>query len=383
MRIKFTKGSSPLNLVKYLLDEQKQQQGQAPEIDTNLFGKTAIEMAEEFRFSHALNLRVKQTMGHFSISLTPGERVDRHTRHRITQRLLELTGHGDCQYLSAEHFDQIHKHDVQHWHVGLSNVDLDGNHVEDDYLRVRLRQIEQQLEREFDLVQTQLQPECDRTNIPTGEYRRKQRTGEILPRERLWQTIKEQAADEPPLPILTARLKTAGVGVRFRASEDEIQGISYELDDWTCSGSKLGDAYSFGGLQEHLNVSYDPTQASELLRLQQMTAQQCQEWLRVQQEEQQRDQERQQQIAFYRDRYWHYAPKKPMQPRQRDQAVAAKALTDRQTQDTVEAILACGSEQAETIRQEQGTEAAIHYVQQLVAVVAVEMDKRQQPELDL
>jgi len=274
VKINVTKGSSPLNLIKYLLDEHKQQPGRKPAVNTNMFGSTAEELSEEFRFSHNLNPRVQQTMAHYSMSLSPGERVEPDARYAITKRLLELTGHEDCQHLSAEHFDQAHKHEVQHWHVGTSNVDLDGNHVEDDFLRVRLRAIEQQLEREFGLVKTQIRPAREQRRIPTGEYRFKERTGVTLPREKLWDKIQTHTADAPSMTTLVTRLRNDGVGVRFRQCEETITGISFELEGWACSGGKLGPAYSFPGLQKHLGVSYDPSQDQALLLLQQRLVEQ-------------------------------------------------------------------------------------------------------------
>lgn len=279
MRINVTKGSSPLNLVKYLLDESKQREGFEPEINTNMFGRSAEELAEEFRFSHTLNPRVKQTMNHFSLSLSPGERVDSVTRHAISQRLLELTGHEDCQYLSAEHFDQSHKNDVQHWHVGTSNVDLDGEHIEDDFIRVKLRTIEKQLEQEFGLVQVENLPERDRRHIPTGEYRYKERTGITLPREKLWDQIQKYTADHPSMSVLAARLKANGIEVRFRERDDRITGISYEIDGFACSGWKLGKAYTFSGLQNHFGVAHSQSEDDELLQLQSKTLEECREYL--------------------------------------------------------------------------------------------------------
>ena len=159
MLIKVTKGSDPHKLASYLLRPDKQKDDKPPELDTNMVGANAQELAEEFRFSHDLNPRVKQTMAHYSVSLAPGERVDPDMRRAISKRILAETGHSDCQYLSVEHHDQSHQNDVQHWHIATSNVNLDGNHIEDDFIRVKLRGIERQLEQEFGLAPTQVRPE--------------------------------------------------------------------------------------------------------------------------------------------------------------------------------------------------------------------------------
>lgn len=383
MKINVTKGSAPLNLIKYLRDPTKQPPGTEIEVDTNLFGRTEEEQAEEFRFSHNLNPRVQQTMTHFSISLAPGERVDSQERHEITAQVLRLTGHEDCQYLSVEHFDHVDENDVQHWHIATSNVDLDGNHVEDDFLQVRLRTIEKQLEQEFDLVKAQ---SSDRPHIPTGEYRIKQRTGEELPREKLWDKIHQHTEDHPSMVTFAARLKAEGVNVKFwdRKQADEISGISYEIEGWKYRGGKLGASCSFPGLQKQLGVTHNSNQDQQLRQIEQMTVDQCREWLRLadlEAEAEKRKKERQARSEYYRDRYQHYCPSATLNPQQQDFIVAGRALQDNQSPEETLLVVVHG-EPAQTLNQQQGKAVAIKYAESVTQSAIAEIERQQTRALE-
>ena len=351
MLINVTKGSDPYKLTRYLLRDDKQKDDQPPDIDTNMFGETPEELAEEFRFSHNLNPRVKQTMAHYSVSLPPNERVDIKTQEAITQRILKETGHIKCQYLSVEHHDQTHKHNVQHWHIAASYVNLDGQHIEDDFIRVKLRGIERDLEREFGLQPTQVREEKERKNLTTGEYRLKARTGQDLPKEKLWSAIDQAASDQPSMSLLVARLRSQAISVRLRAQNGNTNGISYELDGVAFPGYKLGKAYSFNGLQKHLGVYYLSEQDQQLQDLSQMSPQDTQTLI----------QEHENYQAHYDDLYQHYSPQTNHSPEERDRDVLRRALADSVEPEDAAAIIGWSSEQAEFIKRTQGKDAAANY----------------------
>lgn len=368
MLIKVTKGSDPFKLASYLLREDKQKDDKKPEIDTNMVGANALELAEEFRFSHSLNPRVKQTMAHYSVSLAPEERVQPDTRAAISRRILAETGHTDCQYMSVEHHDQSHKNDVQHWHIATSYVNLKGEHIEDDFIRVRLRGIERSLEQEFGLTPTQVKPEKERKNLTTGEYRLKERTGRNPPKEKLWSEIDQAASDQPSMSLLVARLRSQDISVKLRKQENQISGISYEMDGVAFPGYKLGKAYSFNGLKKHLGVNYLPEQDQRIKELIQMSPQ----------ENKQRVKEHEAHRQHYDQLYQRYCLQRDLTPEQRDRVVLRRALTDGFEPSEAAAIIGWSGEQAETIRRTQGTAAAETYVLDLTQAELEWVRQRQQ-----
>ena len=284
MRIKVVRGASPGGLTRYLLREDKQnpwakedKEKGSPIFHTNMFGRNEEELTEEFRFSHDLNARVKNTMVHYAISLPPGENPDIQTKQAIVDRLLEKRGHGKSQFFAVEHYDQLEKNDVHHFHVAASTIRRDGSWVSDKFERVKLKPIEREIERECGLTYCPSRSEEDRRNLTTGEYRLKERTGQALPKEKLWSAIDQAVSDQPSMSLFVARLRADDISVRLRQENDQITGISYEVDGVAFSGHKLGSAYSFNGLQKHLGVSYLPEQDQRLKELIQMSPQENQQ----------------------------------------------------------------------------------------------------------
>ena len=289
MNIEYHNGSDPLGLCRYLLDPKKQRdKHDSPIISSNMAGRDVEELAEEFRFSHDTNPNIKITMRHFAISFQPGEKVDREKMAAIFKRLYEMTGHQHCLYLNAQHHDKENESEVEHGHGAVCANDKDGNWVDDAHIITRLKyglgqekSIERCLEEEFGLQPYIFRPERDRHNLPTGEYRMKQRLEiEQTPTEQLWKQIQETTEDKPTFAVMAARLKTRGIGVQFKEVDDEVVGISFEVDGALRKGKDLGRQYSFGGLQRNGFVQqYDESQTQKLREIQQATFEQCQQFL--------------------------------------------------------------------------------------------------------
>ena len=268
MRIKVVKGSDSLGLCQYLLAPEKQiDRERNPVLYSNMIGRDAGELAEEFRFSRLLNKNVESFMCHYCVSMPPGEKVESPQIINISKGLLQKMGHEKCQYLIVQHYDREHRNEVQHWHIATSAIALDGKWVNDSFNRPKLRTSEQQLEQEFGLRQTAVRAVRDRHNLTTGEYRLKERSGKVLPKEKLWKLIQKSAEGKPTMTTFVERLLHDGVSVQLNGLEEgTVKGISYGIDDVAFPGSKLGPAYSFRGVQEHLEVSYKPERDNQAIQ---------------------------------------------------------------------------------------------------------------------
>ncbi|WP_017301619.1 relaxase/mobilization nuclease domain-containing protein [Nodosilinea nodulosa] len=276
MNINYSKGANPYGLTSYVLSPEKQEQGQAePILATNMVGLNAEELAEEFRFVHDYNPRVKKTMVHYSVSLSPQEHKSPEEISAISNAVLERTGHQDCQYFVVEHHDRQARHQVQHWHIVTSAVDMHAKWVDDAFIKIRLKHLERELEETFGLEQTKVRAKPERYNLTTGEYRLKERTGGELTKEKLWRSLQTHTADQPSMLMLVTRLKAADISVRLYARDGQIDGISYGMEGIAFPGYKLGAAYSFKGLQRHLGIDHAPEQDELLRRVNLLTAQQC------------------------------------------------------------------------------------------------------------
>ena len=270
MRIKITKGSEPQGLCAYALNPAKQKPEVKPVVSTNMAGDDSITLAREFEqiVNRPRRWAVKQTMAHYSVSLPPGEILDRATIGAVSRALLERMGHQHCPYFVVQHHDQEDKNDVHHWHVVTTSLTHDGQWVDDSFSHLRLQKVARALEAQFGLTLCPPRPAAEQQNLTTGEHRRKERTREVLPKEKLWSAIDIATQDRPTLPLLVTRLKAQGIDVHLWRKGEQYGGISFGLEGAAFAGRRLGPAYSFGGLQRHKGVDYDAaTQNTALVKI--------------------------------------------------------------------------------------------------------------------
>ena len=67
---------------------------------------------------------------------------------------------------------------------------------------------------------------------------------------KLQQAIDEAVQDKPPLPLMLARLQLKSIEVRVGFTRTgKSKGISFKMEGQPFSGTDLGSAYTFNGLQ--------------------------------------------------------------------------------------------------------------------------------------
>jgi len=274
----------------------------------------------------------------------------------VSRQLLTEMGHERCSYFAVQHHDQEHKHGVQHWHIVAATVNTDNEWVNDGFNYARLKAVERSLEDRFGLVACPARPITEQKNLTTGEARRKERTGEVLPKEKLWAAIDEATADKPTMALMVTRLKAQGVGVQLRHGGDRYTGISFGMDGSAFAGRRLGRAYSFEGLQKYQSIHYDVAQDSTLQQVASATPAECQQKLSDYGEYQRTLRELYEQYAQSGDRY--SGP-------ELDRAVATGALTAGHSQQEVVEIVRQG-DTAQEVRHEFGQREALNYSQRIM-----------------
>ena len=284
MRIIVDRGRQPSSVIGYLLRTDKREKGREeenPVFYTNMFGKTEQEMTEELRFSADQNEQVERTYVQYKVSLPPGENPDLRIKIGIVDSLLTAQRHGqNCQFFAVEHFEKIDKHDVHHLHILASTIRLDGTWVDDSFERVKLKQVERDIELKWGLQYCPPRERGDRNSDPIREWKLREKLqaeGKTLLKDDLRGAINQALEDEPSMPLLMARLKAKGYSVQFHEFKDGGKGISYAVEGRAFKGRDLGDRYSFNGLHEYAGVNYQPERDDAMLRqLNQMSAEVCQ-----------------------------------------------------------------------------------------------------------
>jgi len=284
MRIIVDRGRQPGSVIGYLLRQDKREKGQEdknPIFHTNMFGETEQELTEELRFSADQNEQVERTYVQYKVSFPPGENPDLSTKIGIVDGVLTARKHGqNCQFFAVEHFEKIGKHNVHHLHILASTIRLDGTWVDDSFERVRLKQVERDIELKWGLQYCPPREKGERNSDPIREWKLREKLqteGKTLLKDDLREAIDQAIEDQPSMPLAVARIKAGGIEVRFSEFKDGGKGISYAVGGRAFKGRDLGDRYSFNGLHEYAGVDYQPERDDAMLRqLNEMSAEECQ-----------------------------------------------------------------------------------------------------------
>ena len=265
-----TKGRGFRGLLNYL-----ESQKDAKLIGGNMGGNNARALAREFKISRQLNLEADRVVYHASLSLPENERLDEPTWNELANRYLEEMGFDSNQYVVYRHSNTEH----DHIHICASRIRLDnGKIVHDSWDYKRSETIIRQLERDYGLQQTQSSHEKLSRNPSIGQQKRLEREHEeyingerLTPQERpikqqLQELIDRATIDKLTMPQLVERLQLQGVEVRHGLTRNgKSKGISYSWNDQKFSGTSLGPAYTFPGLQKHKGIDYQPQRDDELI----------------------------------------------------------------------------------------------------------------------
>lgn len=143
---KITKGSEFAGCVAYVLREDK-----ARLLVSEGVSGTPEEMAEQFELQTLLNDKVKNTVGHISLSFSPedGDRLrnDDRLMVKIAYEYMERMGIRDTQFIIARHTDREHPH----CHIVFNRVDNDGRTISDKNDRYRNEKVCKELTEKYGL----------------------------------------------------------------------------------------------------------------------------------------------------------------------------------------------------------------------------------------
>lgn len=241
-----------------LLNYLSQKEG-AELIGGNMVASNARELAAEFRFSRQLNFRVQRVVYHASLSLPLHEHLDDETWRAIAFDYLNGMGFDYNQYCVFRHFDQDH----DHIHIVASRIKLDGSRVSDSWDYPRSQALIRQLEQNYGL-EAPLIGNSDKRSPTTGERRLLERTGKKSIRQKLQGAVEKATQSALTMSELISQLKHQGIDVKVTTHQSEIKGIIYGLNGVYFSGTQLGRAYTFPGLQKYRGIEYHKSQNQAL-----------------------------------------------------------------------------------------------------------------------
>ena len=203
----------------------------------------AKRMAEDFNDQTLLNPRLKNTVGHISLSFSPKDapRMTDALMTQIAKEYMQKMGITDTQYLLVRHLDQPHPH----CHLVYNRVGNNGQTISDKNIKIRNAKVCWELTEKYGLY---LAPGKD-------DVRREQLREPDKTKYEIYDAIKGSLPKCKSWNELEGRLKEQGIGVRYKycGNTDRKQGVLFSKNGFEFSGSKIDSTFSFTKLDNRFS----------------------------------------------------------------------------------------------------------------------------------
>ena len=216
----------------------------------------AKRMAEDFKDQTLLNPRLKNTVGHISLSFSPKDapRMTDALMTQIAKEYMQKMGITNTQYLLVRHLDQPHPH----CHLVYNRVGNNGQTISDKNIKIRNAKVCRELTEKHGLYLALGKDEVRRERLREPDKTKYEIHDAIkgsLPKCKSWNELE-------------GKLKEQGIGVRYKycGNTDRKQGVLFSKNGFEFSGSKIDRAFSFTKLDNRFNhIQQQPQHRTTLL----------------------------------------------------------------------------------------------------------------------
>ena len=208
------------------------------------------DMVQDFKDQTLLNPRLKNTVGHISLSFSPKDapRMTDALMTQIAKEYMQKMGITDTQYLLVRHLDQPHPH----CHLVYNRVGNNGQTISDKNIKIRNAKVCRELTEKYGLY---LAPGKD-------DVRRERLREPDKTRYEIYDAIKGCLPKCKNWNELEGKLKEQGINVRYKycGNTDRKQGVLFSKNGFEFSGSKIDRTFSFTKLDNRFNHIQQQTQ---------------------------------------------------------------------------------------------------------------------------
>lgn len=256
MIAKIIKGTNFSGVVNYMLSkrEDKVKVLQANGVRSSF----PYDIACDFNLQASMRPSVQKPVCHtiLSFSTHDSERLTDATMVRIGNEYLHKMGYGDTQSLIVRHSDRQHPH----LHICINRIGNDGKTISDHNEKYRSTKICRELTERYGLTISEGKQEVNRSRL----------RGEDKLRYEIFDTIKSILPQSQTWKDFVAELEQQDITTRFKTkgNTNVVQGIIFEKDGCSFSGSKIDRSCSFSRLnaalgrkthkQEQINQQNEP-----------------------------------------------------------------------------------------------------------------------------
>lgn len=216
------------------------------------------EMVQDFKDQTLLNPRIKNAVGHISLSFSPkdGVRMTDALMLDIAKEYIQRMGITDTQYLLVRHLDQPHPH----CHLVYNRIGNNGQTISDKNIKIRNAKVCRALTEKYGLHLAQ-----GKESVRRERLREPDKT-----KYEIYDAIKTNLPNCSSWSDLELRLKERGIAMRYKycGSTNQKQGVLFSKNGFEFSSSKIDRQFSYSKLNRHfaqaqLQTHYRATLAKE------------------------------------------------------------------------------------------------------------------------
>ena len=241
---KIIAGSSFAGTVGYVIKEQSlilSAEGVTP--------PDVREMVQDFKVQTLLNPRLKNAVGHISLSFSPKDapRMTDALMTQIAKEYMQRMGITDTQYLLVRHLDQPHPH----CHLVYNRVGNNGQTISDKNIKIRNAKVCRALTEKYGL---HLAP--GKESVRRERLREPDKT-----KYEIYDAVKTNLPNCGSWNDLELRLKERGIAMRYKycGSTNQKQGVLFCKNGFEFSGSKIDRQFSYSKLNRHFTQAQQQT----------------------------------------------------------------------------------------------------------------------------
>lgn len=240
---KVSKGRSFKNVLLYLSSKENAQL-----IFSNMGAKTIKNLCNEFQAIHSVK-PFSKAVYHASLSIPQTDALTTSQWICIAKSYLKQMGFVDNQYLIYKHNDTSH----HHIHILANRICVSNGYlVKDNWDYLRGEKIMRDLEQKYQLTPTISSKDVHKSSYSRFEKESSKGIEIRKTKDKLIKLIDKYTLNPIFMSVLINKLQNNDISVRINK-----YGISYKINDLCISGSKLGKAYTFQGLQRYKSVIND------------------------------------------------------------------------------------------------------------------------------
>ena len=239
---KIVKGTSFSGCVNYVLKEDKSRLLKA----VGVYGSPE-EIAEQFELQTLLNDKVKNTVGHISLSFSAedGDRIrdDDGLMLKIAHDYMKMMGIENTQFIIARHTDRDHPH----CHIVYNRVDNDGHTISDKNDRYRNEKVCKMLTARYRLHFAE-----GKEHVNFMRLRHHDRVKYFI-----YHALKREVPNARSWSELRLALRRYGIDTQWKLSRTtgEMEGVKFTCNQQTFSGSKIDRQFSFLNIDQELRYN--------------------------------------------------------------------------------------------------------------------------------